>query len=187
VKQLFNSKETFLTSIASQNEPGRLIILTGSSGIGKTYRCLELINICHVLDVEISGLVSPPVFEEGRKVGVDLLDVNSNKRKRLAWQRKGVTNSLSTSHWQLDQKTLAWGNEILSDIETRSLFILDELGPLEFNKHIGLTAGMEVIAARRYRLGFVVIRPMLLEMACARWHWAQVVDVEAEKLMGALT
>jgi hypothetical protein len=54
---------------------------------------------------------------------------------------------------------------------------MDELGPLEFEKGIGLIAGLELIDGKMFHQAIVVIRPKLLQPAQYRWPEAEVVDV----------
>jgi nucleoside-triphosphatase THEP1 len=77
-------------------------------------------------------------------------------------------------------ETLEWGNVILENINSCDLFILDEVGPLEFEYGIGLIAGLDIIDSRKRFPSIVVVRPSLLALADKRWPWAQVLDVSVK-------
>ena len=77
-------------------------------------------------------------------------------------------------------ETLEWGNTILESIKSCDLFILDEIGPLEFEHGIGLIAGLDIIDSHKKIPAVVVVRPSLLALADKRWPWAQVLDVSAK-------
>jgi nucleoside-triphosphatase THEP1 len=182
------SPAVLLASLFSRNEEQhRLILLSGESGAGKTRWCLELIDLAKTLKIAVCGLVSPPIFEGNRKIGIDLLDLTSGERRRLAvLRREGALSSdkgPQTEDWQFDEETLDWGNQILSQCSHRlqknpHLLILDELGPLEFLHGKGLLNALRLIDQRHYTLACVVVRPGLLPMAQQRWAWGQIIALQ---------
>ena len=58
------------------------------------------------------------------------------------------------------------------------LLVVDELGPLEFARGVGLTEGLTAVDAGRYAVACVVVRPALVDEALRRWPDATVVDGE---------
>jgi nucleoside-triphosphatase THEP1 len=156
-----------------------LILLTGERGCGKTAWCLELIRQARLAGLHPAGLVSPAVFQDGVKTGIDLVDVSNGESQRLA-EKRAEADPLSsigadTLSWQFDADTLAWGNRVLERLRTPELLLLDELGPLEFQFAGGLAAGLECIDDRDYLLACVVVRPELLAAALERWPWGRVI------------
>jgi nucleoside-triphosphatase THEP1 len=127
----------------------------------------------------VGGLVSPAVFAGENKTGIDLLDLRSGSQKRLAVHRGESGNGQNTIDWHFDEEVLYWGNTVLEQLKTCQFFILDELGPLELQRGVGLTNGLELVTARRYRLACVVVRPSLLEIAQALWPWGEVFYVRS--------
>jgi len=176
---LINSPETLLASLLSGTASGRLIIVTGPSGSGKTSWCLALAEHASTRGIHAEGLVSPVVFEGDHKVGIDMLDLVSGSRRRLAVPRGKTGDDQTTGKWHFDKQTLDWGNEILAHSGACPLFILDELGPLELEQGVGLTNGTGLITARLYQLACVVVRPSLLEIASALWPWGQAYQVNS--------
>lgn len=170
------------------NSP-RLVLLTGEFSSGKTTWCLQLLEQARLRGMLTAGLVSPAVFEQGVKIGIDLMDIVSGERRRLA-----VRHSLSsgqapqlgplTQNWHFDSLVLAWGNQILENLSECELLILDELGPLEFLAEQGLTAALKLIDAKQYRLACVVVRVELLSMALERWPWGQPYNLTAFSVEG---
>lgn len=156
-----------------------LILLTGERGCGKTAWCLELIRQARLAGLHPAGLVSPAVFQDGVKTGIDLVDVSNGESQRLAVKRAEADPLSSigadTLSWQFDADTLAWGNRVLERLRTPELLLLDELGPLEFQFAGGLAAGLECIDDRDYLLACVVVRPELLAAALERWPWGRVI------------
>jgi nucleoside-triphosphatase THEP1 len=185
VQDLFCSPEDLLASLIYQEEDHpQLILLTGPRGAGKTSWCLDLVAQAQTRKLAVGGLVSPPVFHNGRKIAIDLLDVATGVRRRLAYHRRYSMDSqaaaltgAATDDWQFDSRVLDWGNETLERLGDCDLFILDELGPLEFLCHQGLQTGLGHIGARRYRWMVAVVRSTLIPLAKARWPWAQVLQI----------
>lgn len=174
---LKDSPDSLLASLVSGNEPGRLIIVTGPSGSGKTRWCQALAEQAMLLGIQVCGLLSPAVFNEESKTGIDLLDLRSGMRRRLAVRRRGSDEDKNCGAWRFNEVSLDWGNTILKESTTCQLFILDELGPLEFQHGTGLTGGFGVLAGRKYHLACVVVRESLLEASLALWPWAEVLSL----------
>lgn len=176
-----NSPGSILASFVSskENKPG-LALVTGMKGAGKTRWCMELVKHARALDLKFCGLISPAVFEGDQKVGIDLLDLCTDERRRLAYRTGDVGGDLLTTDWQMVAETLDWGNSILKGINSCDLFILDEVGPLEFEHGIGLIAGLDIIDSRKNFPAVVVVRPSLLSMTRERWHWAQLINIPAQ-------
>lgn len=185
VQDRFRSPESLLASLFSQKEDApNHILLTGPRAAGKTAWCLELAALARDRRVSLTGLVSPPVFENGQKSGIDLQDLASGERRRLANHRRiraqervDIGTFPSTDDWQFDPDVLTWGNGILERLSECDLFILDEVGPLEFDRGQGLQAGLQQIDARCYRLSVVVVRPALIPRALERWPWAKILPI----------
>jgi nucleoside-triphosphatase THEP1 len=159
------------------------VLVTGDSGSGKTTWCLELIDYARQHGILVYGVVSPPVFDAGHKVGIDLMDIRTDERRRLAVGRQDARQKLadkpdiSTLHWTFDPFVLAWGNQILDPLDASELLVLDELGPLELLENKGLTAGLRCIDDQRFMTACVVIRPALLPTALERWPQAHVIKL----------
>jgi iron complex transport system ATP-binding protein len=152
-----------------------LFLVTGLSGVGKTTWCGDLVELARARGLRTAGLWSPVVFENGRKIGIDMVDVHSNERRRLANLRGREAAAVSTIQWAFDPEVIAWGNQALDNLPENDLLVIDELGPLEFMREEGLLAGLRVLDAGAYRVAVVVIRPSLLPEAQARWPQAQVI------------
>jgi nucleoside-triphosphatase len=167
--------------LADRNGNPRLVLVTGDSGSGKTTWCLELIDLARRNGIRVYGVVSPPVLDDGHKVAIDLMDVSTGERRRLAVARPDAKQAsanqldISTLHWTFDPFVLAWGDQILDHLDAGELLVLDELGPLELLENKGLTAGLRCIDDQHFMTACVVIRPALLPTSLERWPQAQVV------------
>jgi nucleoside-triphosphatase THEP1 len=157
-----------------------LFLVTGLRGIGKTTWCGELVRLAQARGLRVAGLWSPAVFTDSRKSGIDLVDLATGQRRRLATSRgndpvDAAVAAVSTIQWAFDPATIAWGNEVLANLPENDMLVIDELGPLELIRGEGLAAALDVLDSRAYRVAFVVIRPSLLAEADRRWPHAQVI------------
>jgi len=177
VQVLIDSPDSLLASFMPASGPGQLVLVTGHQGSGKTRWCLALAEAASTRGIPTSGLVSPAVFAGDLKIGIDLRDLITGVQRPLAVHRGESSQGQLTEDWHFNDETLNWGNTILAQSGDRPLFILDELGPLEFQRDSGLTNGIGLISARRYQLACVVIRPSLLEQAVECWPWAQIFQI----------
>ena len=166
---------------------GEINIITGGIGQGKTTFCRRLVAATTQKGWVVKGVLSLPVFEDGRKIGIDLLDVSSGEKRRLA-HRDRPTSGPRTPGWHFLASALAWGDEILNRAVPCDLLVIDELGPLELLRNEGWQAGIDALNSGAYQIAVVVVRPSLLTTTLATWPQAAVVELaapeQAAKLVG---
>lgn len=155
----------------------KIWIITGPCQVGKTRFCSHLINQAQIQNLTIAGVICPPVFEEQQKTAITIEDLKTHDRKTLAIKRTTETEGLLTERWAFDEEVLTWGNQVLADTAGCDLLLVDELGPLEFNRGQGWQNGLHAIDKGEYQIAVVVIRPALVETAVKRWPQAQIVEI----------
>ena len=159
----------------------QLVLVTGESGCGKTTWCQELIQQARLEGFSPLGVISPAVFVDNNKVGIDLLVIHTGERKHLAFRRSDAkakgSSGPHTKAWQFNAEVLNWANQSLDNLTKGDLLILDELGPLEYLENQGLVNGLKLIDEHRYRIACVTVRPLLLATAQERWPWSVVLDL----------
>lgn len=156
---------------------GKIILISGEFENGKTTLCLKLLDVVQNLSVTAKGVICPPVFVNGKKTGIDILNVESHEQRRLAVLHKSAPDIIHTTRWQFDQESMEWGNEILSKAVPCNLLFVDELGPLEFEHGEGWQNGLKAIDSRAFTLAVAVVRPRLIDNALQRWPDAEVVTI----------
>lgn len=154
-----------------------LTLISGSSGSGKSAWCSQLVEKSRADGLSIGGLLSIPVFIGERKVGIDLQDLVSGQRRRLANPRTETSEGPVISRWCFNQQALKWGNRILRTLPDCDIIVIDELGPLEFFRGDGLQEGFRIIDSRKFLEMYVVVRSELIPQATRRWPWARVLNV----------
>lgn len=189
----YRSPESLLADffLNDQNVPQRVLI-TGARGAGKTHWCQELVAQIRQPGspwnaISLHGLISPGLISDDRKVGIQLQDVGSGQSCILAQRRekqagdsqetKKKEKARSTTNWDFYPAAIAWGNKVLERIGPCDLLLLDELGPLEFERHEGLLASFPLVDRAAYRLACIVVRPELIDLALQRWPQALVMEM----------
>ncbi len=158
--------------------PGKIIILTGDIQSGKTSLCRELAQKAKEEGVQLAGLLSPAVFLEGEKRGIDVINLKNWEQRHLAVLKEKDQTGLETKRWSFYPEIVQWGNQALINAVPCDLLVVDELGPLEFNQGKGWIAGLAAVDSGSYQSSLVVIRPSLLKMAGQRWEISQVFDLD---------
>lgn len=157
-----------------------LFIITGERRAGKTTFCRYLVELARGAGRQVAGILSLPVFANNQKVAIEAQDLRTGQQRRLAVRREAGQSASAGQHtpgWRFDPAVLAWGNTVLQIACPCDLFIVDELGPLEFERGEGWPAGLSALDAGNYRWGLAVIRPELLAAGQQRWPAAEVISI----------
>ena len=156
---------------------GHLVIISGVVGSGKTTFCKHAIDIIRNSTKpsrSVKGILAPAIFDGATKVGIEALDLASGERRHLAQRRTESSAGIQTQQWSLDRDTVDWCNQILRAAVPCDLLVVDELGPLEFERDEGFQEGMIALDSKQYLVALVVVRRKLLHFAEARWPNAEV-------------
>ncbi len=140
--------------------PGKLLVVTGWRGVGKTTYCQQVAAEYRQAGRKVSGLLSPARFDQKQKNGIFVQDLVSCEIRLAASSVPGeIRPGLSLGNWTFDPQIFTWGNHCLRQVVETDLLVIDELGPLEFNRQTGWIASFEVLRRAHYQLALVVIRP----------------------------
>jgi nucleoside-triphosphatase THEP1 len=110
-----------------------LILLSAGSGLGKTtFLCDQLARLA-AEGRSVGGVVSPAVFEQGRRIGYDLLDLRTGNRRLLARAVGPDSAAATVGVYRFDDQAMAAGNAAIIAAVQDGLEIIavDEVGPLE--------------------------------------------------------
>jgi nucleoside-triphosphatase THEP1 len=154
-----------------------MYIISGQREVGKTSFLSRLYRQALVENIDVAGVISPAVFEEGKKIGIDLLDPRTGERKRLANLRHQEETGIFTERWAFDSQIMQWGNDLLACSVPSDLLIVDELGPIELEQGKGWQNGIWALNQNACKAALVVIRPELIETALKLWPQAQTLVI----------
>ena len=138
----------------------RISVISGGRGAGKTTFCRGEIERWRKDGFRCAGVLQPGRFNEtGVKTGFSLVDVATGAEKFAGSDDPGIDLGTRLGKWTIDDGVFRWANESLASIREAGLIVVDELGPLEFRRHEGLTAAFDLLREADYHLALVVIRP----------------------------
>jgi len=165
---------------------GKIFLVSGEFQTGKTNLCLDIYQLAQEARVRVGGVISPAVFEGDKKTAIDVLDLKSGTRKRLAELRTSHQTDLETQRWSFDSEVVDWGNKMLEEAVPCDLLIIDELGPLEFQRGEGWVNGFDVIENGEYSTALIVVRPSLIDEAARLWQVSRIIDLDQVTLDSSL-
>lgn len=165
---------------------GKIFLLSGEFQTGKTNLCLDIYQLAQEARVLVGGVISPAVFEGDKKTAIDVLDLKSGTRKRLAELRTSHQTDLETQRWSFDSEVVDWGNKMLEEAVPCDLLMIDELGPLEFQRGEGWVNGFDVIENGEYSTALIVVRPSLIDEAARLWQVSRIIDLDQVTLDSSL-
>ena len=163
----------------------QIFLLTGDLESGKTSLSLEIADLANFSGSKVSGLVSPGVFSAGSKTAIDVQDLSTGERHRLAVLKGQMETTLDTKRWSFFTEAVNWGNQALKESPASDLLIIDELGPLEFDRGQGWVEAFGLVERGEFQAALLVIRPSLIHQASSRWNIARIInlsDAESTKL-----
>jgi len=114
---------------ATQN---RLILWTGPKHCGKTTSATKLAQVARTEGFNVAGLLAPSLYRNGKLLGFDVLDLQSQTRAPLA--RRKISRS-KAGPFTFIADGIKLGSAVLSAEATKSadLIIADEFGQIELN------------------------------------------------------
>jgi len=161
-------------------KPKSVIVgLCGSSGSGKTLTCKMLVQELHSRSVACSGFISPAVFHEKAKIGINVMWLESAEEQLLMTPIADVSQ-FSIGKWQVLPEAFEWVNRNLAEIKDGRVFFCDEIGPLEVLEGKGWVKALDVVDTRRFDLNVVTFRPSLREYFSQRYPEMTIYDLEKD-------
>ncbi len=142
--------------------PGRIILLTGDSGVGKTTLCKRVAEAAALRGYRCAGLLSEHVIEGGQRVGTVAIDLATGRQRELT-RTDRVLSNVRVGCWSFSPATLEWGNALFRGLGECDLLMIDEIGSLEIEQGSGWVDAWGALERRRFAMGVVIVRPKLVE------------------------
>lgn len=158
---------------------GKITVVSGATGAGKTVLCEQAVAACRARGVDVAGVISRSEYEAEEKVRLYAQNLKGGERWLAERTDRPVPfTGPTTKCWAFDADTIAWANAFLTESTPAKVLVIDELGPLEFGRGEGFLAALEVLDKGDFDHALVVVRPGLTDVALRRWSNAEVVDLD---------
>ncbi len=132
VAKMVISAKFLLETFQKQDKERKTIIITGEKGRGKSTFLLKLNKILKAQGIEIGGFIAQGLWLDKQRSGFVLLDIEHNKEIELATTAKKT--DLKVGRFYFNRQAFIFGNRlIISQLETKNIFFIDEVGYLELN------------------------------------------------------
>jgi nucleoside-triphosphatase len=109
----------------------RIMLLTGSPGIGKTTILLRAVEDLKARGYKVGGMVSHEVLSSGTRVGFEALDVSDGRRGYLAHVNQTSGPQVGKYRVNLTDLDNVGARAIANAIENSDVIVIDEIGPME--------------------------------------------------------
>ena len=159
----------------------KIFIITGGHGSGKSELVMKLAELLRGAGKEPGGICAAGLWDEGGRLGFDLIDLSSGARVPLC--RRGADGGIvSAGKFHFYAEGLAAGRSALSpeNLNRTEAVFVDEIGFLELEGK-GWAVSLDTLL-RQYTGPLVIVtRDYLLEKVSARWELGKAVVWEAGK------
>ncbi len=160
-----------------------LAAVVGQKGVGKTAALQKLIASLEEAGYSVGGVIQPGIFEDGAKIGYNLLDPSDNSLRPFAQKRE--KKAPGQMGFAFDPKGWFWAAQRIAHAKTAcNVLVVDELGLLEAQGkgHIRalLDPPQDTPKARLYLLGVRALCDSEIEQQLGRFdHVFHVEDQNA--------
>jgi nucleoside-triphosphatase len=133
----------------------RVLLLTGSPGVGKTTVLLRVIEELKARGYSVGGMISQEVRSHGTRVGFEILDLGSGRRGWLAHVDQKSGPSVGRYRVNLADLGGLGVAAILKAVEGLDVVAIDEVGPMELFSEKFRDAVNKACESRKLVLGVV--------------------------------
>ena len=109
----------------------RVLLLTGSPGVGKTTVLLRLVESLKAKGYSVGGMLSREVRSDGVRVGFEILDLSSDKRGWLAHVNQPSGPQVGKYRVNLEDLNSIGAEAIMTAFDKCDVIAIDEVGPME--------------------------------------------------------
>lgn len=135
--------------------PKRVLLLTGSPGVGKTTLLLKVVDALKAKGYRVGGMVSREVRMGGTRIGFEIIDLASGKRGWLAHVNQKTGPQVGKYCVNLADLDCVGTEAILKAIGECDVVAIDEIGPMELFSEKFRKAVQEAIESGKLVVGVV--------------------------------
>ena len=145
-----------------------LVLLSGPVGAGKTTMCQRLAQLAREQGLAVGGVLTPAIVENGVKVGIQAACLYDGEYRTLA-RSDCELGGARVGRYSFDDEVLEWmASRCAESLASDALVTIDEIGPLELVRGLGLARLIPLLAEPRRGKTVVVVREALLGRLAAR-------------------
>ncbi|MBX5320434.1 MAG: NTPase [Candidatus Bathyarchaeota archaeon] len=133
----------------------RVLLLTGSPGVGKTTLLLKIVDILRTKGYRIGGMVSREVRSGGTRIGFEILDLASGKRGWLAHINQKTGPQVGKYRVNLEDLDKIGVEAVLKAVRECDVIAIDEIGPMELFSEKFKRAVREALESGKLLVGVV--------------------------------
>ena len=166
---------------------GRLLVLTGEPGSGKSTQCRRVARAAREAGLAVRGVVATDVQVAGGSERW-LEDLRGGERILLGRMATPEMIAAGAPRWTLEDTALEQCDAILRAACPADLLVIDEVGPVELLQQRGSMMGVRHALSGLYDVALVVVRPSLVPRFLELFPDppAEVLDVQDVGVLGRL-
>jgi len=145
-----------------------LALLVGDRHSGKTSTCRRLVESARARGQTVGGILAPAVYEGGRCIGYEVVDLATGQSTRLATTAGSGLEQTGRFHFLAEGLTLGRAALERTIEPAPQLVIVDEVGQLELEGG-GWSWQGDQLAADRSGRTLLVVRRELAARGAERW------------------
>lgn len=137
------------------NQLKRILFITGRPGIGKTSVLLRAIEELRAKGVDIGGMLSREIREQGVRVGFEIVDFCSGQKGWLAHVSQPVGPKIGKYRVNLNDLNHVGAVSIRNAAKNNQIIVVDEVGPMELCSQAFREAVVEAANSGKPLLGTI--------------------------------
>ncbi len=157
-----------------------IVIITGEIHQGKTTVAQKVISYLLDQKIRIAGFLSIGINEKGKRIGFNLLDIESSEQIELCSINKDE-NRFRLGQYYFSNAAIERGLQILNsdNLNDKQLIVIDEIGPLELGEK-GWSSAIENICTNNTLPQLWVVRKSIIKKIVRKWNIGNVYIYDIE-------
>lgn len=133
----------------------RILLLTGSPGVGKTTVLLKVVDALKARGYKVGGMITREVRSCGTRVGFEILDLSNDRRGWLAHVNQKAGPQVGKYRVNLGDLDSVGVEAILMAVGNSDVVAIDEIGPMELFSENFKEAVRKAIETKKLVVGVV--------------------------------
>lgn len=133
----------------------RVLLLTGSPGVGKTTLLLKIVDILRAKGYSVGGMVSREVRSREARIGFKILDLADGNHGWLAHINQKTGPQVGRYRVNLEDLDNVGAEAVLKAVRKCDIVAVDEIGPMELFSEKFKLAVKEALKSEKLLVGVV--------------------------------